>query len=750
MRRSVILPLLVVLLAMLGHPAAAQTPTRALTLDDLYDPAKRIDFSGGAPSGLTWISETQYLWRKATGPTTEWLVVDAASGTTTPLFSVASVRDRLTALPGIDATTAERVLTGRGLEMNTARTAAVVAIGGDLYYVPFASGAVVRLTASAEDEEEFTFSPDGRLVSFLRGNDLYVVGVDGARERRLTVDGGPQRYNGKLDWVYQEEIYGRDNYRAYWWSPDSSRLAFLQLDLSPVPEFTVVDHMPRRLTVETWDYPKPGDPNASARLGVASVAGGAPRWVDLDRYAPLQFLVVGVSWAPEGRQLVFQVQDREQTWLDVNVTAADGSGTPRTLLRESGKAWVNDTGAPTWLKDGSFLWLSERSGWKHLYHYKADGTLVRAVTSGEWDLRTLHGVDEAGGWVYFAGTERSYIAEDVYRVKLDGSGLQRLSATPGWHSPNFSRGFVHYLDTWSDLWTPPQVRVHRTDGTEVRLVHESRIADLASFTRSKPELLQVKTRDGFTMEAILIRPTTVAPGKKYPVMQFTYAGPYAPRVANRWGGTTFMYYQLLAQQGIGVWICDNRSASGKGVQSVWPIYKQMGVVELQDIEDGLSFLKKQPWVDGARLGIDGWSYGGFMTTYALTHSKSFAMGIGGGNVTDWRLYDSIYTERYMQMPQHNPEGYAKTSVIAAAGDLHGELLLIHGVIDDNVHMQNTLQLSHALQRAGKRFRLMLYERSRHGVTDPDLVRHMRQMMFDFTRETLLGPAAAASTATGSR
>jgi dipeptidyl-peptidase-4 len=512
-----------------------------------------------------------------------------------------------------------------------------------------------------------------------------------------------------------------------------------------VPEFTVVDHMPRRLTVETWDYPKPGDPNPAARLGVASVAGGAPRWIDLDRYAPLQFLIVGVSWAPEGRQLVFQVQDREQTWLDVNVVSPDGATAPRTLLRETSKAWVNDTGAPTWLKDGSFLWLSERTGWKHLYHYKADGTLVRAVTSGDWDLRTLHGVDEAGGWVYFAGTERSYIAEDIYRVKLDGTGRQRLSTAAGWHGASFSPGFAHYLDTWSDLWTPPQVRVHRADGTEVRLVHESRIPELAQLMTSRPELTQVKTRDGFTMEAVLIRPSTIAPGKKYPVMQFTYAGPYAPRVANRWGGAGFMYYQLLAQHGIGVWICDNRSASGKGVQSVWPIYKQMGVVELQDIEDGLSALKKQPWVDGSRIGLDGWSYGGFMTTYALTHSKSFAMGIGGGNVTDWRLYDSVYTERYMQMPQRNPEGYAKTSVIAAAGDLHGELLLIHGVIDDNVHMQNTLQLSHALQKAGKRFRLMLYERSRHGVTDPELVRHMRRMMFDFTRETLLGTGATAVT-----
>jgi dipeptidyl-peptidase-4 len=355
-------------------------------------------------------------------------------------------------------------------------------------------------------------------------------------------------------------------------------------------------------------------------------------------------------------------------------------------------------------------------------------------------------VDEAVGWLYFSGTERSYIGSDVYRIELDGTGLTRLSQAPGTHRASFSPGFQRYVDTWSDLNTPPQVRVHAADGGELRLVHESRIPDLAQFKLSKPELLQVKTRDGFAMEALLIRPVDFNASRRYPVMQFTYGGPAASQVRNAWYGQQMMYWQMLAQRGIAVWICDNRSASGKGMQSTWPIYKQLGVLELADIEDGLAWLKKQPWVDGTRLGIDGWSYGGFMTTYALTHSTSFAMGIGGGNVTDWTLYDSIYTERYMLMPQNNPEGYEKTSVLKAAKNLHGHLLLVHGVIDDNVHMQNTLSLAYALQKAGKPFRLMLYEQSRHGVVDPDLVKHMRQMMADFTVETLLKPPAAQVTA----
>lgn len=720
---------------------------RTLTLDDLYDPAKRIDFSGGAPAGLEWVSETEYLWPRpvAGGGGVDWMKVTAATGEAVPLFDAARMRAAFDLLPGLGAADVARLPNSRGLQMNPARTAAVVTIGDDLYYYRFGVERAVRLTFDPAAEEESSFSPDGRMLAFVRHHDLYAIDVEErGLERRLTTDGGPQLLNGKLDWVYEEEIYGRGIRRGYWWSPDSAHLAFLQLNEQPVPEFTVVDHLPRRLTVETWDYPKAGDPNPVVRLGLVSAAGGAVGWADLDKYAPADFLISRVGWTSDAKHAVFHVQNREQTWLDVNVVEPSGRA-PRTLLRETTKAFVNENGTPTFLKDGSFVWISERSGWRHAYHYKADGALARPITSGAWDLKTLHGVDEAGGWLYFSGTERSYIGSDVYRVKLDGTGLARLSQAAGSHRAAFSPGFTHYVDTWSDLRTPPQVRVHAADGASVRLVHESRIAELAQLTLSKPELLQVKTRDGFTMSAVLIKPSGFNPSRKYPVMQFTYGGPSAPRVRDGWYGNTMLYYQLLAQHGIAVWICDNRSASGQGAQSAWTAYKQLGVGELADIEDGLAWLKKQGWVDGARIGIDGWSYGGFMTTYALTHSTSFAMGIGGGNVTDWRLYDSVYTERYMLMPQNNPEGYDKTSVLKAAKNLHGQLLLIHGVIDDNVHMQNTLSLAYELQKANKPFRLMLYERSRHGVADPQLVRHMRQMMFDFTLETLLKPAPASTT-----
>ena len=535
-----------------------------------------------------------------------------------------------------------------------------------------------------------------------------------------------------MDWVYEEEIYGRGTKRAYWWSPDSSRVAFLRIDDTPVSTYVTLDDINYDPKVETWQYPRAGDPNPSVKLGVARAGGGTTDWIDLSKYGP-EYLVVRVDWAPTGA-LIYEVENRTQSWLDLN--SANVASSPisiRTLLRETSSYWINseDTTLPTWLKDGSFLWLSGRSGWSHAYHYAADGTLLKQVTTGRWELRTLHGVDDSNTWMYFSGTERSPIGSDIYRIRLDGTGLERLSKTPGTHDADFSRTFAYYIDTWSDISTPPQTRLHRNDGSEVRALRENRVTALAEYKLSTPEFLQVRTRDGFVMEAMMIKPPDFDPSRRYPVYQFTYGGPHAQQVRNAWNLQT-MYHQLLAQRGVIVWVCDNRTASGKGVESTWPVFKNFGELELRDIEDGISWLKQQPYVDGSRIGIHGWSYGGFMTTYALTHSTSFTMGIAGGTVADWRNYDTVYTERYMGTPQQNPDGYRSSSPRWAASNLHGSLLLIHGAIDDNVHISNTMQLVYELQKADKPFELMLYPKSRHGVTDPALVRHLRGLMFDFT------------------
>ena len=744
LRRRVWLPIaLVFILA-----SAAHAQQRPLTLDDIYDPDTRVNFNGNPPAALAWIDQSHYAWPRQAGGrgNVDWLTVDAATGNARPLFDTAKMEAAIHKLQGVAADEARRLAHSRDLIFNEKHSAAVLTIATDLYVYEADNDRVVRLTEEPGEKEQPSFSPDGNLVAFVRGNNLYLVDIATHRESALTTDGSARILNGKLDWVYEEEIYGRGQKRAYWWSPDSSRIAFLRIDDTPVPTFTIVDQVPYDQNVEQWDYPKAGDPNPIAKLGVVRAAGGTPTWVDTSKYSAGDHLIVRVGWTPDSQKLAYEVQDRTQTWLDLDVTDT-ASGSSRTILRETSKFWINaeDTTRPTWLMDGSFLWLSGRSGWQHVYHYQADGTLLKQVTDGKWELRTLHGIDDGNDWIYFSGTERSHIGRDVYRIKLDGSGMQRLSKAEGTHNARFSPGFTYYIDSWSDATTPTQMRLHKNDGSEVRVIEENKVPALAQFRLSKPDFLQVKTRDGFVMEAMMIKPPDFNPSRRYPVYQYTYGGPHAPEVRNAWGGTQYLYHQLLAQHGIIVWICDNRTASGKGIESTWPVYRNFGELELRDIEDGLAWLKQQPWVDPSRIGMHGWSYGGFMTAYALTHSTSFAMGIAGGTVADWRDYDTVYTERYMGLPQENPDGYRKSAPRWAAKDLHGALLLIHGAIDDNVHVANTIQFAYELQNAQKPFQLMLYPKSRHGVTDPALVKHLRTTMFDFILEHLKPDEPARAT-----
>jgi dipeptidyl-peptidase-4 len=736
--RSALLLALIVCAPAAAQDAQTAGASKPLTLDFLYDPASKRDFAGTAPRGMTWLDEGRLQWAR-TDPTsrlTEHFVIDADTGATRRLFDPAALEAALARVAGVTADKARRLAHEKKYVLDKDARLLVLEAGGDLHLFDLAGARLTRLTTAAGKEEEPAWSPDARRIAFVRDHDLYVIEVATGREQRLTSDGSADILNGKMDWVYQEEIYGRGIFKAHWWSPDSSSLAYLQLDERGVPRFTLVDEIEEPLGVEVAPYPRPGEPNPKVRLGIVRVGGGATRWVDLAPYAAAEPLVVDVAWTPKG-EVAYQVQDREQTWLDLNL--ADGAGRSRKVLRETTRAWVESHASPSWLKDGTFLWLSERDGWKHVYHVGGDGRVIRQVTRGEWEARTLHGADERAGWVYFSGTERSHIGGDVYRVQLDGSRLTRLSERAGTHVAVFPLSMARYADAWSDLTTPPQVRIHAADGTEALVIDAAPLAALADYRLQRPELVQVKTRDGFVMEAMLIKPPGFDPSHRYPVLQSTYAGPHAPRVKNAWGDTAYLFLQLIAQQGVLVWVCDNRTASGKGAVSAWHGYKRMGVTELEDIEDGLAWLRSQSFVDPTRIGIEGWSYGGFMVSYALTHSTSFAMGIAGGPVTDWRLYDSVYTERYMGLPARNEAGYADTAPRRAAASLHGRLLLVHGAIDDNVHPQNTLRFAHELQQAGKPFRMMLYPKARHGVTDAAQLRHLRGLMLDYIEETLLRP-----------
>ena len=728
--------LLIPMLALLGLPLTAAPQQKTLTFDDLYGPGRRPDLSGHPPMGLAWLDDTHYLWpreiRQEGRPVRfELLKVEADTGKSEPLFDPSKMEAAIADLPGVTASEARSLSLQRAYRMNPSHTAVLLTIDGDLYYYRLGDGAAIRLTTSRGEERDPTFSPDGTRAAFVRDNNLHVVDIDGAHERALTTDGGPDLLNGTLDWLYAEEIYGRASSRAFWWSPDSARIAFLQLDEKGVPGFPVTDHLGYRHRAPEERYPTAGETNPRARLGIVAAAGGPVAWAESDRYTPGATLIVNVAWKPDSRSVAYQVQNREQTWLDLNV--ASSTGVVRHLLRETTPAWVDVIGSPTWLKDGSFLWLSDRTGWRHIYHVGPDGVLKRALTSGDWAVRSLHGVDPAGGSAYFSASQRSSAGRDVYRVKLDGTAPERLSTAAGSHTPRWNAGFTRYLDFWSDVSTPTQVRLHRGDGSEVRVLHSEPIPALRDYRLPRTEFHRIAARDGTYLQAMLMKPPGFDPSRRYPVLQVTYAGPGFPMVRNSWGAVSFE--DLVASHGVLVWVCDNRSASG-GARHSWPVHRSLGEKELLDIEDGIAWLKKLPYVDASRIGLYGHSYGGFMTAYALTHSKSFALGIASSGVYDWRNYDTIYTERYMGLPQDNPEGYRKSAPRFAAKDLHGKLLLLHGTMDDNVHVGNALQFAHELQKAGKPFQMMLYPASGHGVGDPDLRRHMHRTMLDFILENL--------------
>jgi dipeptidyl-peptidase-4 len=722
----------VVLVFVLFHACAAFAQNKLLTIDDIFDPVKRVNFSG-TPVSPQWLNDgVHYIVAgKDRNASPRLLKVNAITGKSEPFYNAAKMEAAFDELSGIGKETAKRLANQSNYRMNPAETGVLINHANDLYYYEFGSDHAIRLTHNPEEEVGESFSPDGRMVSFIRNNNLYVEDIGSQREHALTRDGSPRILNGRLDWVYQEELYGRGNFGAYWWSPDSNRIAFLRIDETPVPDFAVVDHIPLGQNLELTPYPKAGDPNPIVTIGIVNAGGGDIHWVDTYKYPAEDRLIVRVGWFPDGKKVWFQAQNRAQTFLDLNSANPD-DGKSANLFRESGKTWVEvvDEGL-SWLKDGSFLWLSDRSGWRHIYHYGADGVLIKQVTNGDWDVRSLDEVDEGKGTIYFSASEHSPIANHEYSIKLDGSGQNRLTSSEGNHRASFNSNGSHFIDSANDVNTPTQVKLYDSNGKLVRAIDENKVDALQQYKLGKVEFMSVKTRDGFTMEAMMIKPPDFDPSKKYPVMAYTYSGPQSQSVRNAWGGTRYLWHQMLAQKGYIIWICDNRTASNKGVNSAWPLYKNFGELELRDLEDGFAWLKQQPYVDGSRIGLWGWSYGGFMTSYALTHSETFKIGIAGGTVSDWRNYDSIYTERYMQTPQENAEGYWKSSPVHYAKDLHGKLLLIHGAIDDNVHMANTIQFLYELQKSGKQVQLMLYPKSRHGVTDPILVKHMQQMMTDY-------------------
>ncbi len=691
---------------LLALPAilVSQEPGR-ITLEGLAHPTKRIPYVGSASTRLEWAADGSLVQTKMEGGKPSLWRVDPKTWEAKPFFESEKLKEALTAA----GAKAEDLtgLFGSQPTWSPDRSAIVITVGDDLFHIDLKAAKATRLTSVEGSEDEATFSPDGTKVAFLRGNDLYVVDVATAKETRLTTGGSETVFNGRLDWVYQEEVYGRGDFKAFWWNPDSKTLAYLSLDETKVPVFTLADDLSQPQKLLQARYPKTGDPNPITQLGVVDLQGHTT-WVN-DPYAGKETLIVQVGWSPDGK-LLASYQDRVQTWLDLR--RFDGAASA-VVIHEESKAWQERLPLPSYLPDGSFLWESDRTGHRHLYRYAKDGKLMNAVTSGDWDVRSVDGVDAKGRTIFFAGDKRSPIGQDTFKVGVDGKGLTQLTEARGSHRVRWNKDFTYFLDTWSHLEQPAKQALFDGTGKQVRMIDENPSPKLKELKLGQVKLQQVKTRDGFPMETMLILPPDFDAKKKYPVFQHIYGGPAAPQVRDAWS-RDLMWFHFLAQNGYVVWVCDNRSASNKGIASAYGIYKHMGSQELEDQLDGLKWLGDQGYADMSRVCIEGWSYGGFMSAYALTHSTTWKAGIIGAPVTHFRLYDSIYTERYMGLPSENKDGYDSTNLSPLAKNLSGKALIMHGMADDNVHPQNTVQFIDALQKAGKDFELKLYPGSDHG------------------------------------
>lgn len=698
-----------------------------VTYETVYGPKNRANFNGSPISSPTWLEDGEHFLQSKQG---RLYRVHAPTGQMTPFFDPNAMAEGLSRLESFDEKTARSWAGRTRFQMNPDRSGVLITHENDLYFCRLDGAKSMRLTRSDAREKYATFSPDGKAVAFVREGNLYVVDLDSQSERPLTQDGGGLILNGEADWVYYEEVLNRAAPAMFWWSPDSTSLAFMRFDDQRMTEYTVVNNVTNNQTVEKATYPKAGDLNPEVKLGIVPATGGDVRWVELEDYVPGSYLITRVGWFPDSRSVYFYVQDRIQTWLDMLTVSRQGQSV-RSLLRETSPAWVNCLEHPVFLKDQSFLFFSERTGWKHLYWYDRGGKLKGQLTDGNWEVRRLNHLDESTKTLHVTGTRDSSLAEHLYRIEMDSNDVLRLTHQAGHHRASVSPTGTYFIDNWSSQTTPTQVALRDMEGQCVRMLDTNPVYAHEEFSLGTYEQFQIEMQDGFKIEASLLKPADFDPSKQYPVWFMTYAGPHAPTIRDSWAGLR-LRDQMLAEMGMLVFRCDPRSASGKGACSAWTAYKQLGVQETADIAKAIEWLNAKPFVDPNRVGMSGHSYGGFITAYAMTQTKLFCAGISGAPVTDWRLYDSIYTERYMDLPQNNPEGYKKTSVVEAAADLHGKLLLIHGAIDDNVHIENTYKLVQALQSADKQFQLMVYPRNRHGIWGT----HYNRMTVDFILQSL--------------
>jgi len=748
-------PFLISTLSLLGLLSAglAQTVTpKQLTIEQIFAEG---GVTGRAPETIKWSpdgTKVSFIQRDDAGEHGELWYADAVTGQKMVLVSEIKLSQLAPPVSKIhDEREIERVTRYHVAAYSWSPDSKHLLFDaqGQLWYYSLDTGTAVQLTSSPDASEDPKFSPDGKRLAFVRKHNLYVHPVSGEEgERPLTRDEKEKDkdrdkekedhiLNGEVDWVYAEELAVRSN---FFWSPEGRDIIFLQMDESRVPTYPITDWLPTHPRVEQEKYPKAGDPNPSVRLGVVSSNGGKVRWIKLtdddDTYVP-RFGWIREDWAWA------EVLNRKQNVMDLYFIDAK-SGRSRKVLSESAPdAWVNVNDDFRILKSGDrFLWTSWRDGHTHIYLYSFNANdpmaagvkLERQLESGDYEVIAISGVDDVSGTVFFIANKGDPRQEKIFSVRQDGSGMQGLSSEEGQYAANFADDGKHFVETRSATLTPPRISVCATGGSCQKLWEGRGVAD---YDPIAPKPLEFKADDGTVLYGYLILPRNLDALKgPIPLIVHIYGGPAGQTVQDAWGGTNALFHQMLANEGFAIFSVDNRGTPNRGKKFSAATRLQSGPVELKDQITALDQLYAQfPQLDRTRTGMWGWSNGGSMTLYALTHSDRFKAGISVAPVTNWRDYDSIYTERYMGLPKDNASAY-DDSIVSAASSLHGSLLLVHGTSDDNVHFQNTIQMTDALIRFGKQFRLMVYPDKTHGIAGSGTRTQLFHMMEDFWNKEL--------------
>ncbi len=727
-------------LLVVGAPAAAQVRGEAL-YERLGD---RSLVTTEGVARVTWLPDGDFLQVERTGASSTFYRVDPTTGNRAALFDAGTTRrlardyGEITGrrVAGLPFRSFEYVLDGNSIFFSVEQDDFLYHIGNrelrrlnrPHWELPGdADGLMRRLQNSQLARGEY--SPDYNRFARVKDYDLHVTSTSTGEEQQVTWGGSEGIMNGRPDWLYPEELGQSD---AFWWSPDNRKIAYLQFDVREVFEYPIVHDLDAEARLEEQRYSKAGETNPTVKLFIVDVETG--QTVEVDTQSSDQVYVVRGAWLPDGSELTFQRLNRRQNRLEL-LAADPETGRVRTILTETDAAYVSLTRDLTFLNGGRFLWTSDRTGWRHVYLYSVTGTLIRPLTAGDWPVGSITGVDGDEEWVYFTGYANNALESHFFRVQVDGSGLERLTKDPGTHTISLDPSGSYFTDTYSSLTQAATTTVHATDGSAARTLATTTTAMLDALGLEPPELVTVTAADGVTrLNGLLFKPAGYDPNIAYPLVVSVYGGPSRPRVRDVFQGNAAE--QRMAQLGYMVWKMDNRGTRNRGKAFETATYLKLGQVDLADQTAGVRQITQRPYVDRSRVGMYGGSYGGYMTAMALLKEpKVFHVGVAGSSVTDWRNYDTAYTERYMRSPQENPDGYEKGSALPFAENLQGKLLLTHGSTDNNVHPGNTMQLVEALIEAGKTFDLMIYPQQRHGIGGAAR-QHVTQLRLDYFRKHL--------------